>query len=200
LVDKSEELTVGLRNIYRPHTLFTEALRRVFWHLLYLTERGKGGRPMRRTLLLSTMVLTLLLASGAALAVNKVGTDGPDTLRGTNGTDDLSGKGGGDRLISLAGNDKLSGGPGNDYLDGGPGSDTVSGDEGPDFLFDTAEGVRNSSDSLSGGDGDDWLLPRDVPAGEDAVSCGSGTDVVSADRADVIADDCEYVFFQYPEG
>jgi hypothetical protein len=41
---------------------------------------------MRRTiLLLSTMALCLLVASGVALAVTKIGTDGPDTLRGTNG-------------------------------------------------------------------------------------------------------------------
>ena len=147
---------------------------------------------MRRTpLLLSSMVLTLLLVSGAALAVNKVGTDGRDTLRGTNGADNLSGKGGSDRLISLAGNDNLS---------GGPGSDTESGGDGGDFLFDTGEGVRNSSDSLSGGAGDDALLTRDVPAGKDAVSCGSGTDIVFADRADVIANDCEQVVFGFPEG
>jgi hypothetical protein len=39
---------------------------------------------MRRTiLLLATMSLTLLVASGVALAVTKVGTNGPDTLRGT---------------------------------------------------------------------------------------------------------------------
>ena len=49
---------------------------------------------MRRTmLLLNAMVLTLLVASGVALAVTKVGTkvgtNGPDTLRGTNRADNL---------------------------------------------------------------------------------------------------------------
>ena len=45
---------------------------------------------MRRTIvLLATMALTLLVASGVALAVNQVGTDGPDTLTGTNGNDNL---------------------------------------------------------------------------------------------------------------
>ena len=49
---------------------------------------------MRRTiLLLATMALTLLVASGVALAVTKVGTkvgtNGPDTLRGTNRADNL---------------------------------------------------------------------------------------------------------------
>jgi hypothetical protein len=49
---------------------------------------------MRRTiLLLATMALTLLVASGVALAVTKVGTkvgtNGPLTLRGTNRADNL---------------------------------------------------------------------------------------------------------------
>ena len=54
---------------------------------------------MRRTIvLMATMALTLLVASGVALAVTKIGTDGPDTLRGTNGADQLVGKGGNDVL------------------------------------------------------------------------------------------------------
>jgi len=48
---------------------------------------------MRRTILLvAAMALILLAASGVALAVNKIGTDGPDTLRGTNGADNLYGR------------------------------------------------------------------------------------------------------------
>jgi hypothetical protein len=54
---------------------------------------------MRRAILLMTaMALTLLVASGVALAVTKIGTDGPDHLRGTNGDDNLLGKGGNDIL------------------------------------------------------------------------------------------------------
>src|SRR5215203_5173208 len=75
---------------------------------------------MRRTvLLLATMALTLLVASGVALAVTKIGTDGRDTLRGTNGADTLVGLGGNDRLFSLAGTDNLVGGPGKDVVFGG---------------------------------------------------------------------------------
>ena len=56
---------------------------------------------MRRTLLLlTTMVVALLLASGVALAVNKVGTNGPDTLRGTNGDDNLLGRGDNEQAAS----------------------------------------------------------------------------------------------------
>ena len=57
----------------------------------------KAGLLMRRTIvLLASMALTLLVASGVALAVTRIGTDGPDTLRGTNGDDNLIGKGGND--------------------------------------------------------------------------------------------------------
>ena len=95
---------------------------------------------MRRTVvLLATMALTLLVASGVALAVTKIGTDGPDTLMGTKGSDVLSGKGGTDWIDGRGGNDVISGGPGNDdplssraigMLDGGPGADVISGGPG----------------------------------------------------------------------
>ena len=73
---------------------------------------GKDGRRhMRRVVLvLAAMTLALLLASGVALAVNKVGTNGPDTLRGTNEDDNLLGKGGNDVLYPLACEDNLLGG------------------------------------------------------------------------------------------
>ena len=72
---------------------------------------------MRRTVvLLATMVLTLLVVSGLALAVTRIGTDGPDTLRGTNGADNLIGKGGNDTLFSLRGKDNLLGGSGKDIV------------------------------------------------------------------------------------
>ena len=175
---------------------------------------------MRRTIvLLATMALTVLVASGVALAVNKIGTDGPDTLRGTNGDDNLTGKGGNDRLFSLNGRDTLLGGPGKDYvisgneqrsgggdknLLGGPGNDIVLGGWG--------------SDKVVGGEGNDLLAdgrPRDVAldivsgeagtdvifvaslrlkaSAEDIVTCGSGFDRVLADTKDVVAPDCEKV-------
>jgi hypothetical protein len=59
---------------------------------------------MRRViLLLMVMAATSVVASGLAWAVNKVGTNGPDTLRGTNGDDNLLGKGGNDDLFGLGG-------------------------------------------------------------------------------------------------
>jgi Ca2+-binding RTX toxin-like protein len=175
---------------------------------------------MKRILLvLAAMALALLLASGVAWAVTKIGTDGPDTLRGTNGDDNLIGKGGNDRLFSLNGRDTLLGGPGKDYvisgneqrsgggdknLLGGPGNDIVLGGWG--------------SDKVVGGEGNDLLAdgrPRDVAldivsgeagtdvifvaslrlkaSAEDIVTCGSGFDRVLADTKDVVAPDCEKV-------
>jgi len=171
---------------------------------------------MRRTIvLLATMALTLLVASGVAWAVNKIGTDGPDTLRGTNGNDNLIGKGGNDRLFALDGRDNLLGGPGKDLVDidrrgyprgnknlqggpgndivfGGRGSDNVLGDEGNDWLIDGPT-REFSLDKVSSGDGNDVLLVENVPATKDIATCGGGFDRVLADRKDLVAPDCERV-------
>ena len=172
---------------------------------------------MRRTVLLvATMALTLLVASGVALAVNKVGTNGPDTLKGTDGADNLLGLGGNDELFGLGGSDNLVGGdgkdivlggserrarggdknlvggPGNDFVGGGQGADNVVGGDGNDLLIDG--NLRESSrDNLAGGDGKDVILADNVPAFKDVVSCGGGFDRVLADREDTVARDCERV-------
>ncbi len=176
---------------------------------------------MRRTMLLmATMALTLLMASGVALAVTKIGTDGPDTLRGTNKADNLIGLGGNDRIFGLAGKDNMLGGPGkdlvvggtltrsfggdknvvggrgNDAVIGGLDSDNVVGEEGNDFLLDgdNSEVSVPQTDRLSGGDGNDVISPINKPADVDVVVCGSGFDRVLVDRKDVVAPDCEKVF------
>ena len=163
--------------------------------------------------------MALLLASGVAWAVNKVGTNGPDTLRGTDRADKLAGKGGNDILLGLAGNDKLQGGRGKDIvnggslarpfggkknLDGGSGNDAVQGGLGPDnlaggrgndFMFDGDFNPRvQREDKLSGGGGNDVILVVNRPAFEALVSRGDGFDRVVADREDLVAPDCERVF------
>ena len=172
---------------------------------------------MRRTiLLLATTALTVLVASGVALAVNKIGTDGPDTLRGTNGADSLYGRGGNDILFALAGNDNLLGGPGkdvvlggnkvrpfggdkhlvggpgNDWINGGNGSDTIVSNAGNDFVSDPL-GPFRSTDKFSAGDGKDVIVIDNAPAARDLGSCGDGIDWVSADKKDAVAADCENV-------
>jgi Ca2+-binding RTX toxin-like protein len=154
----------------------------------------KAGSLMRRTiLLLASMALTLLVASGVALAVVKVRGPGHDTLVGTNASDTLSGRGGDDRVYGLDGNDVISGGPGNDgMLDGLNGADVISGGAGDDFLVDGP--LRESAvDTLSGGGGDDFIVADNRPASMDIVTCGSGHDIVFADTKDIVGDDCERV-------
>ena len=144
---------------------------------------------MRRTILLvATMTLTLLVASGVALAVTRIGTDGPDTLKGTNGDDILVGRSGNDELFSLAGDDTLLGGPGKDRVWGGRivgsccqdndfsgGDKNVAGGAGNDDV----NGGRGS-DNILGGRGNDIMFEGAEPdvARIDRISAGAGNDGV----------------------
>jgi Ca2+-binding RTX toxin-like protein len=97
---------------------------------------------------------------------------------GPAGNDVLSGGGGPDFLLGAEGNDWLLGGAGNDVMLGGDGSDVLVG--GPD------------ADTFSSGAGDDRNLARDGVA--DSITCGTGTDSVTADTIDKEpAGDCENV-------
>jgi len=173
---------------------------------------------MRRTmLLLASMALTLLVASGLALAVNKVGTQGRDFLKGTDKADNLIGNGETDLIFGLAGNDNLLGGSGkdlvfggtfeplggdknlvggdgNDAIQGGKGSDNLVGGDGNDFMLGGEFAPPAVRDTLSAGPGGDVIDGFNKPAGKDVVTCGGGLDRVFADRADVVAPDCERVF------
>ena len=144
---------------------------------------------MRRIiLLLMALAMTLVVASGVALAVNKKGTDGPNTLWGTNSADNLFGMGGNDKLYAMRGNDNLLGGPGSDFVVGGTregglgteypvgGNKNLFGGSGNDTVFG-----GKGSDNISGGPGNDFLLDAGFfkwgnlccPAG-DNVSGGTG--------------------------
>ncbi len=172
----------------------------------------------RTTTLLAAMVLTsLLLASGVALAVNKVGTDGPDTLRGTNEADNLSGGGGNDDIFGLGGSDNLLGGEGKDWvlggnerrpqggdknLLGGPGNDGVLGGDGSDAALggsgnDLVEG-GNGSDDLTGDSGNDWVYGH---RGSDDITGDRGADYLldgpfrETDKDTLSGGDGDDVFF-----
>jgi len=175
---------------------------------------------MRRTILMvATMALTLLVASGLALAVNKVGTQGRDFLKGTDKADNLIGNGETDLIFGLAGNDNLFGGSGkdfviggtftqshgprslggnknvvggdgNDVVWGGKGSDNLLGNDGNDLVLN---GPNRSPDRISAGNGHDVVGAFNDPASKDVVACGGGLDWVFADREDMVAADCERV-------
>jgi Ca2+-binding RTX toxin-like protein len=172
---------------------------------------------MKRILMLFTaMAITLVVASGVTLAVNKIGTNGPDTLKGTNKADNLLGKGGNDVLFGLDGRDNLlggegkdwllggreaqslggdknlGGGPGNDGIVGEQGSDNALGERGNDYMVD-GDLRESSHDDFSGGPGNDVLWVSHVPAFKDVVVCGEGFDLVGADPKDMVAPECERV-------
>ncbi len=156
---------------------------------------------MRRTiLLLVIMSLTLLLASGVALAVNQidcsdnpaplcVGTPDSDEIKGTDTRDDT-------------GNDLVKARAGNDVVQSGAGSDLVYGQRGADLL----RAGQCDNDRMVGGPGDDTINVRDecafiqvvgAPGPEsnaDKVKCGPGFDVVrGVNEYDWVASDCERV-------
>jgi Ca2+-binding RTX toxin-like protein len=158
---------------------------------------GKGVEEMRRLVfLLTAMALALVLASGVALAVDRIGTNGPDTLRGTNGADNLLGRGGNDALFGFGGRDNMLGGEGKDWvlggneqgplggdknLVGGPGNDGVQGGGGSDNVLG-----GSGNDLVTGGRGSDSLAGEE---GMDLVDGGPGSDrVVGGDGPDLLVD------------
>jgi Ca2+-binding RTX toxin-like protein len=175
----------------------------------------------RVVLLMAAMASALLLASGVAWAVNTVGGPGDDTLTGTNEADNLLGMGGDDTIFGLRGRDNLlgnsgddtviggkqpatplgggpknlDGGSGNDFVGGGNGTDNVIGGDGIDYVADGDFVKDTSVDNVSAGAGNDGVQVVNATPTKDTVSCGSGFDRVAADRKDVIAPNCERVFF-----
>jgi Ca2+-binding RTX toxin-like protein len=146
---------------------------------------------MRRlVLLLRAMTLALVLASGVAWAVTKIGTDGPDTLQGTNGADNLLGRGGNDVLYAWGGRDNLEGGAGKDWVLGGKQRRPSGGDKN---LVGGAgnDGVVGGigSDNLLGGSGNDFVLGDNGSdsavvgeAGKDLVVGGRGGDRIMGEE------------------
>src|SRR4051812_33224860 len=104
-------------------------------------------------------------------------TTGGPTTGGTVVGVKKSGTGGNDKLTGTAKNDTLNGRRGNDVLRGLGGHDLLIGGPGRDALW--------------GGGGEDTLQARD--GARDVLDCGSGRDVVHADKVDVVARNCEVV-------
>jgi Ca2+-binding RTX toxin-like protein len=172
-------------------------------------------------LLLTVIAATLVIASGVALALTRVGGPGNDVVLGTEGPDDLGGGLGSDSIIGLGSkdvtwgglppprpgelpphevgpnnDDRLIGGSNNDILRPNWGADHVLGGSGNDILTD-GESVRGAHDVLIGGTGDDVLIPFNDPAGQDLSVCSAGRDVAYVDRSDVVVG-CERVLFRSP--
>jgi CSLREA domain-containing protein len=102
------------------------------------------------------------------VVVNRVGTNGTDSLTGTAAADGFLLQGGDDTASGLGGKDGLCGGDGKDTLNGGSGNDKARGDAGKDK-------VRGGSgkDNLNGGAGKDKLFGG---GGKDKLKGGAGKD------------------------
>ncbi len=150
---------------------------------------------MRRTAtILAVLALMVTFSSGMALAAFEDsinGTDHTDIITGTGKAEQISGLGGADQINGGGGTDLVKGGKGSDELGDGLGKDTVYGGSGKDNLI--GQGGDTAIDHFYAGGGDDTLQPVDVPAVEDIVKCGPGTDTVYADKDDVVNDNCERV-------
>jgi Ca2+-binding RTX toxin-like protein len=129
----------------------------------------------KSVLLLATMGLAVLLASGLALAAPKggttntiqcsagttcYGTDGPDIIYGTDLADVIRALKGDDKIIPYAGDDQIFGDDGNDevrhsfgkdYIEGGLGADTLRGGFGLDTIYGNQPSATNREADQSDG-------------------------------------------------
>lgn len=147
---------------------------------------------MRRiTLVLVTTVVALVVASGVALAANRIdcrnqddgrciGTPKDDEIIGTRKAETIRGRGGSDLIKGRGGGDKLRGERGHDTI------------VAPRCSFPGAQvfgGRGNDNITIAGDCG--WLTVVPPPA---TVDCGPGKDVVrGVHRGDKIAANCERV-------
>jgi Ca2+-binding RTX toxin-like protein len=129
-------------------------------------------RQMILVLLVGALLLTL--ASTAALAAARYGTDGHDVLFGTHSADQIYGYGGDDIISGLRGSDLIYGGRGEDALWGSYGADNLYG--------------RSGTDDLHGMGGDDYISAKD--GRRELVDCGPGRDWFNTDSFDVVRN-CE---------
>jgi Ca2+-binding RTX toxin-like protein len=171
-------------------------------------------------LLLASVALATLLASGVALAVTYIdcttdpcyGTPERDVISGTNEPETIKALGGNDYVTAWRGKDLVYGGDGADELDGHYGGDTIYGGPGADILYGA-----NHSDTVYGGRGPDRIKadaydfepigvePVDHSYGQgaddtirawdsnrDIIDCGAGNeDTVVYDRGQDTIKNCE---------
>lgn len=141
---------------------------------------------MASTTFTVTVLPTTVPRSGTSVAETILGSDLADVINGLGGADVIRGLFGDDVLNGDAGNDKLFGGDGSDTENGGAGADWMSGGTGGDKLTGGL-GI----DTILGGPGNDLVYARGGQ--RDVIDCGTGKDIASVDRVDVVRN-CEKVF------
>jgi len=142
-------------------------------------------------LLVTTIGVAMLLASGVALAATIEGTPEDDHLIGTPNTDFIYGRGGNDLIEARAARDVVFGGRAHDDIYGEERGDQLFGQEGNDYL------VGNGGEDEHFGFGGDDVIVSGNDKQADEVRCGTGFDVayVSGPDHSVLTNDhqCEEV-------
>lgn len=105
------------------------------------------------------------------------GSSAGDLIIGRQDIDYLYGLDGPDCIYGERGGDLIDGGDGDDLVDGGSGDDELKGGDGDDRLIG-----RRGRNRYNGGAGNDQIYARNGIS--EIVECGSGRDVVKADRTD----------------
>ncbi|SDD68409.1 FG-GAP-like repeat-containing protein [Ruegeria marina] len=105
--------------------------------------------------------------------IERIGTNGNDTIMGSGRTELIWGLGGNDSISGLGGDDTLYGGPGADTLDGGDGNDLLGGTTENDLLLGGA-----GNDEAYGAAGDDTIWGG---AGDDVLGGSGGNDEIHGD-------------------
>jgi Ca2+-binding RTX toxin-like protein len=144
---------------------------------------------MRRTImLLASIALTTVMASGMALAATVNCVAGAPECIGTPNPDTINGSADADNMYGRAGADEMRGNEGEDYLQGDRGADRLGGDEGRDTLWGgSLLGVGpldDSSDVVHGGVESDYIYSGFAQKGSvDRVFGDRGNDTVEAEKA-----------------
>jgi Ca2+-binding RTX toxin-like protein len=135
----------------------------------------KKEKQMRRTIaLLTTMVLTLLVATSVAMAaVISCPTGLNGTCRGTASADTMTGTAQRDIIDSFRGRDTLDARRADDSLNGGQGDDSLNGGQDNDDLIGGQD-----NDSLDGGLGNDEYLFQDDWGVDTITGDASGKDTL----------------------
>jgi RTX calcium-binding nonapeptide repeat (4 copies) len=154
---------------------------------LCLTKERRSLLMRRTILLMATMALTLLVASGVALAAT-VNCISGTACTGTKNADIMNGTADADSMFGRAGADLMRGNEGEDYLQGDRGADALGGDEGQDTLWGGSllgsGSLDDSDDVVHGGIESDYIYSGFAQNGSvDHVFGDRGNDTVEAEKA-----------------
>jgi hypothetical protein len=160
------------------------------------THKMSRTNDFRVLVVLASAALILLLASGAALAANRIDcSNNPGTLCfGTPRNDEIKGTDGRDEIRAREGSDVVRAGGGNDLVYGQRGADSLgAGQCGNNRMFgNRGDDKINISDR-----GCAFIQIVGEPGPEsvgDRADCGRGFDVVrGVNRYDRVADNCERI-------